>query len=175
MKKILHIFLAIVFLYNAAGYFAVFQLMSNKIQKKALKAAAYNLNKKTLTPITVLNVSLSEIQWTRKGKEFRYKGGMYDVMETQTNAKTTTFFCIKDSEEDALFAQLKEHIKRNSNNSPTENSQHSKILKNAVKDYFIMKRISLILYGTKNSNFAIIKNRLLTEYITHNTPPPKVV
>ena len=50
-------------------------------------------------------ISLSgnkEIYWEEKGKEFMFKGEMYDVVKTKTVNGKVMLYCINDKKEKAL-------------------------------------------------------------------------
>lgn len=44
--------------------------------------------------------------WVRPNKEFRYNGGMYDVIRKKQKANVTEFTCISDKKEAEIFTQL---------------------------------------------------------------------
>lgn len=53
---------------------------------------------------------VSEIDWKKEGREFRFKGSMYDVVKFEIEGDSIIYSCVNDMQETLLFAHLEEII-----------------------------------------------------------------
>ncbi|MDP1802854.1 MAG: hypothetical protein Q8L81_15945 [Bacteroidota bacterium] len=71
---------------------------------------------------------LSEIEWTKEGKEFRHKGSMYDVVKFETEKDSISYYCVNDVQETMLFAHLEEIINQQIDNDKSPAGRAAKFL-----------------------------------------------
>ncbi len=110
MKKYFSILLIVVFLLNAIGVAVYFPVQKFLIKKEIKK----NLPEKALFSITLNSNNKHELNW-EDDDEFHYKGDLYDVLKKKENHDgSTTFFCVNDSKENALFVNMDKLIKEKS-------------------------------------------------------------
>ncbi len=76
------------------------------------------------------------LQWIKKNKEFKRKHNMFDVVKKTKNNDTIELWCINDTEEETLFAQLDELVK----NQLTTNQKKDK--KNKSKSQTFWKYLN---------------------------------
>lgn len=51
--------------------------------------------------------------WMRTGKEFRYKGCLYDVVKVEKRSNGVVYYCLCDNDENALIEKLVHELQRN--------------------------------------------------------------
>ena len=175
MKKILHILIAVIFIYNILGYFAVFQILKYKAKKEIKAAIKAKLPASALTIIAVSAKNKSEIKWFKEGKEFMYHDMMFDVVKKEQKGDITYYHCINDIQEKELFANLNDHIEKHIKNDLSTNKKTKSILKKVVNLYFSIAKF------TFNENESVqITYSNISEYVKSITveipvPPPKKV
>jgi hypothetical protein len=176
LKKLVSIFLVFLILYNMMGYIVVFKsyqyAIRNEIKTRIKEAIPEN-------ELTIIRLTDEDIKNRKKGykriddKEFSLSGKLYDIVRSQSCGDTTTFYCINDSKEEQLFANLDEHVKRQMDtNGPLRNRANT-LLKNLVKQAliynysFAVPESSALTYSLTNTN--------LPEFFYKNipNPPPK--
>jgi len=128
-----------------------------------------SLNESELEIITVPASKMSELRWTRPGKEFVYKNKMFDVVKKQEKNGTTSFFCLNDKKEERLFANLDEYVRKNT----TRNNKVKNILAKNISNYFFEE------IKTPDSNYkaerleSSYKETYESLYSESHSPPPK--
>lgn len=137
MKKVASILLLFIFLFNTIGYFIAFKAFQFHLKSEIKKEIKNGLSNEQLTIIHFDKNNLCDIEWMKKGKEFCHKGKLYDIVKIKETQSTITYYCINDSQEKTLFANLEEHINIHiSNNKPLKNSLPQKLVENVIKVYF---------------------------------------
>ena len=163
-----------IFLFNVAGYFIAFKIEQYQIKETIESEIKSGINTEDLTLITISKTDPSAIQWTEAGKELRYNDAIYDVVKSQETATTITYYCLNDTKEESLFANLDDHI----NTHVIANNTHKnskKSIDNIVKLYFLSKqKIETISVATSSSYlpFHLIFSSTIIE---KNAPPPELV
>ncbi|MGE0636913.1 MAG: hypothetical protein AB7G44_12395 [Bacteroidia bacterium] len=77
-----------------------------------------------------------KVEW-KEPHEFRYKGRMYDISHQETDAQGVIhFYCINDTQEEELFADLDEHVQDHISNMGKSEKSSKNIVKKIVDDYF---------------------------------------
>ncbi len=95
LKKIVFATLLLVVFLNHAGYYLFSLIQQMELKREAREEIIHSL------PLSELDciVSNPDIRWEEKGKEFYYKGHMYDVAAIREEAGRTVIYCLKDSKE----------------------------------------------------------------------------
>ena len=109
-------------------------------------------------------------------KEFRYKGEMYDIVEQETFADTTYYWCIWDKEETALFATLDETFNLIWNKNPIKKNTNEKI-QIFIKSLFYENdnlNFQANFLKAKKQNFLFKNSFYQTPHIKQNFPPPEL-
>jgi len=76
-----------------------------------------------IIPNNLQQAKLSGFIWVRPNKEFRYNGGMYDVIRKKQHAKTTEYTCISDTKEAEIFTQLDKLVNQGVSSNPEQKQQ----------------------------------------------------
>lgn len=111
MKRFISIALVSLYLFNLFGYMATFVAAQAQIRREVKARIKQRVPAGDLVLISITPATASSLQWI-KSFEFRYRGGLYDIVRVEQRADTTRFFCINDLQEESLFAGLDEHVRR---------------------------------------------------------------
>ncbi|NPA67836.1 MAG: hypothetical protein GXO50_04415, partial [Chlorobi bacterium] len=112
MKKIVSAVFVFLFLFNIAGYYLWFGLQRYEIRKdvKTEIKKRMRLKKEALTLIIISEENKNEVLWIKIGKEFKYRGALYDVVSFEQKNGKKYYYCINDVKEKQLIEQfLKTH------------------------------------------------------------------
>lgn len=94
--------MVLLLLFNLAGQYTMFKIEQQKIQKSIKKLMEQQIPNHFLHKITVAKEDTHSLKWEKIGREFWYKGQLYDVVRSITNSQSVTYYCIQDSKETQL-------------------------------------------------------------------------
>ncbi len=128
VKRLVAFLILLLYLYNLAGYLVAFSVLQQRIQREVKL-----MLKATVPPSELMTFSFHSEQLQRgdyglvwlKKNEFRYRGGMYDVVSQNVVGDSTQFFCINDVQEERLFENLALHVQRQTGDSPDQKNLDS--------------------------------------------------
>ena len=172
MKKTLSIFLALSFIFNAAGYLLIFLILQSSLKENAKeKISTGNL----IYSDTLFVFAKNDLQNGIAGlkfideKEFSLMGKMYDIIKKENNNDSLYFYCLADADEDDLNLAFN---KRTNSEKRDKNSENQRLLKNILQDGLLCEGLFNPLTISK-INFYIDKS----SFHTFNdfeilTPPP---
>lgn len=166
MRKLTSLILLVVFLFMSDGYDIYFRYMQYTINTEIGKVIEGGVKDKDLTVIVVPLNNEREIKWIKKGKEFKYKGKMYDVAKVEIKGINKYYYCINDTKELQLLSDFAKHNNR-------KNDIFLKQKKPIQHKYF-QKEFSLNagFYNLLN-NFPKDKDHYKSKFIDVDSPPPK--
>ncbi len=167
IKKSFSFILILAILFNSGGYYFLFCIMQNNIQREIKHKIRNSLNDEELTLIVSSKENEKKIQWIKPNKEFRFKGEMYDVVRATMVKGIKYLYCINDSKEKTLLANYnKNHNNRNG---------FSKRFKRMLTNMFFPKSQILLssLYSSKYSYNIFVFN-FSSIIIEKSSPPPKI-
>lgn len=174
MKKLGAFALLLIFLFNTIGYYIAFKVNQSEAKSEIKSRIKLDLPIQELTSITFDNSKIDSIQWVEKNEEFYYNNKLYDVVKTEGTNQTTTFYCLSDEKEEALFANLDEHVKTHiASNDNKNNSTSKKLIDHVVKIYFTQSFDFHFNTSTLQNNFSILELNYRSEYSETNSPPPE--
>ncbi len=168
MKKILSILLVSVFFYNIIGFYLNYSMEQFRIKEEVKEKIISSLPESELTILKISSSDKGKISWLDEGKEFRYKGEMFDLVKTKQGTDTTCYYCFCDSRENKLLSSLDKLVREQS-----DRSQSRSVHKNQVINYFFQETSftqfnheSSVQYPTYVSGHQFIDTDVLT-------PPPR--
>lgn len=127
MKLFAAIFLLVLLVFQSVGYFLVFKLRQNEIRSEIKQQILSGMpdDKLVLLKIadSLTNIPNKQFLWIHKG-EFRYHGQMYDIARSIRQDGETWFYCIADTKETQLVANLEKKIKHEMEKNRTGKNQH---------------------------------------------------
>ncbi|MFD2244619.1 hypothetical protein [Pontibacter ruber] len=175
MKRILAICLLFVFTFNSVGYYFVFIVLQQQIRSEIKNQIKQRIPADELHVIAVSINEQGKLDWKREGKEFLYKGSMYDVVKTETKDDTVFYYCITDVEETQLFAMLDQLVKEHLAHSKKHNSA-KKLLKSFYKKFYDNKYVVRITVPVVNYSFLPpVDESLQSLALDIASPPPRLV
>lgn len=174
MKKLITYFILLVFLYEFIGHYPVFLYMQNQVRNEIKQKIKSSIPREELIIFSFDTVEYGNLDWVKENKEFRYKGGLFDVVRKTFNDKgIVVLHTINDKQEKELFTQLEEQTKKNTENS-TPGKQGTKLLELFSNLYMPLNKITIvpqiITLFFPSYQFSIIS---FIEEIP--SPPPKTV
>lgn len=175
IQRILAAVIALVLIFNTVGILVIFQVKQLRIRQEMKTLIKGDVAVDQLHRISFKRNEVDQIDWVRKGKEFRYGNLMFDIVRTVIDRNEIHFHCINDVEERALFKDLEELVEQKMSDDSALGKMKGKIAK-------LIKSFEVILSGYKLSSpdqvgdalrFTDHQNSLTTMASQPPTPPPK--
>ncbi len=166
MRKFLSLILLIVVLLAGEGWYLSFIYLQHTVREEAEYEIRKGLKDEDLTLIVVTPGREQEITWTKKDREFRYRGSMYDVVRIKVRDGKKYYYCLNDVKEKEIIADFSRSHKK-----------HDKTLQN-LQEVFSNK------YLPEGFSIQEIRNSFLIAYsgyrcfyrsrvVGTESPPPK--
>ena len=113
----------------------------------------------------------NNIDWEDEGREFSFKGEMYDVVRTKTINGQIIFYCSNDKKEDMLLEHMNDVTKSNNQNT----GKHRKLPDiKLVCDYAVTSHIDYFISYFHNEYAYIHYTVALTrQTVAIIAPPPR--
>lgn len=111
-RRITTFFFLFIFLYNFVGYYFIFKIEQYQIKEFIKAEIKSNIPEEELIPLSFdpLSAEFKKIVWL-DDYEFSYKEHMFDIVKQSTDSNGVLhYLCIKDLQEEQLFAHLEEYI-----------------------------------------------------------------
>lgn len=153
--------------YSQFGYYFVLR-HSQSVHKEVIKEKILSQLKDEELKIISLSDDHQQIYWEENGKEFLFKGEMYDVVKTKSVNGKVMLYCINDKKEMALVD--------NYNLITKHNSSSDKKGKNSFDNTF-----NLFVYQDENNGEYVFfnssigfpsGNSFLSQNLIEKTSPP---
>lgn len=173
LRTISGIFLLFVFTSNITGLLVVFKLQQLQIRKEIKRQIKRGVPENELHLISVKPGQDEQLDWQNE-KEFIYKETFYDVVRKETGvAGATLYYCINDTQEEELFANLDTLIKQYSEKQQSKGKMAKKLMK--LVPVVLSKEISDSepLEITVASLQGSYSNRYNSPVLSIPAPPPK--
>ncbi|MDX1830090.1 MAG: hypothetical protein R3342_11145 [Lutibacter sp.] len=143
-----------------------FKYLQHNIQQEINNEIKEGLNEKDLSVVIIPLKDENKIIWTKKNKEFKYKGLMYDVVKTKIKNGNRYYYCINDVKEKQLITSFFRNNRR-------KNKSLLKLKKILSKKYLsnkFSKKISI-----KNTNIYLFENQEFykSKILEVLSPPPE--
>jgi hypothetical protein len=175
-KKIISVAAVLILIYNSCGYVFVYQQLIH-FTKKSIHAS---IEKKSIhEKIILLSFKKSDIEqgkvdfkWKHK-KEFRYKGGMYDIVERIETEDSIHFYCFYDHKENLLEANFSKHFERERDDKKHSSSGRI-LLAQQITDLFSVIPFLFYLQESKLSYSLFLEKGSSINEPEIPSPPPKI-
>jgi hypothetical protein len=168
MKKSFSIALLLVFFYGIIGFYLNFQIEQCRIKEEIKEKIINNLPENKLTILKISTCENDKIEWIEQGKEFRYKGEMFDLVKIKQEKGTTIYYCFCDSKESKLLLSLDKLVK-----DQCDHSQSRSVQKKQVINYYFQEGLfsqPLTASPVHYFPYTSAYNYICPEVIT---PPPR--
>jgi hypothetical protein len=176
LKRIVSISLLLIFLYNLTGYYFTFEFNRRQVCKEIKQRIKKCVPEVDLVTFQVLSSDEKNLFWTKKGKEFRYKGEMYDIVRRTKNGDTVSYSCIRDVKESKLFADLDKHVQKHMNDNPQRKKENQEIFKKLIQSVFIQDDPTrdIASFNVIELEFFFKQRKYDSIIIDKLSPPPQV-
>lgn len=174
LKKALTIFTLLFTCIHICGIYPVFKLLQYEIQEDIEVRIERGVPEQELQIISISAENCTDIKWEREGKEFFYKGYMYDVVSVKKENGIIHYTCIGDKAETRLAAYLNNNPKKgvNDDSGPICKSA-KKTLKVFRLNYLATETGMPLLQCNSSFSYIVFASPLLSVCQKHKTPPPK--
>ena len=167
MRKYTSLIILVIFLFNIGGYYLWFSILQKGIQSEVRHEIGEGLKDENLALVIVPLNDQGGISWIEQGKEFSYKGEMYDVVRIEIKNQDKYFFCIKDIKEKQLIAgYYKNH------NSKKEADKKIKLAFNF--QYFTQQFSLKIVVSKSDLDFPEMDLLYNSNFSDIHSPPPEL-
>lgn len=140
MKRFVALIFLFLYLYNFVGYLAVFNVLQHRVKKEVKRMLMASVPETELIHLSFASAVVfaedSPVQWLEP-MEFRYRGGMYDVVRMTVRSDTTIICALRDDQEERLFADLDSHVQRHMGSSAAQATLD--VFQEVFKDSFLAK------------------------------------
>ena len=167
MKKTIPLLLIVLLLFNAGGGYLLFWLNQSVIRLKAAGDIEKNAPERELVLIAFPLKHEQGLTWERPGKEFTYRGHLYDVVKIVTRGNMKYYHCFNDTREKRLIAYYQK-----SHHSKKESEKRRKAPNNFIFD----PQKSMFTRALPLSCFAysIYEFQYSSKVPVTPSPPPKI-
>lgn len=166
MKKYISLILLIITLTTGNGYYLYFTYLQHNVQQDIKSKLEGTIPNKNLSIIVITNSNNNKIFWTRKDKEFRYEGKMFDIVKVKIKNNKTYYYCLNDVNENILVANFLKNNKR-------INKILLKLRKILINKYLPKDTLTNKISNKTNILFCIITEHYKSKTINIISPPPQ--
>ncbi|MDN4163991.1 hypothetical protein QWY31_00680 [Cytophagales bacterium LB-30] len=166
------------FIGNMIGPFVVFKIEQTFIRKSIKLQIKAGIPEDDLHEFTLSATAYKALDWVRPDKEFRLDDEMFDIVRAETLGNTIHLYCVNDTEEALLFAQLDEITqKKMEQESNAPNSPVAKVVKLLKLVYvsFDNKEVLTGLSENPKQRFSGVKPLYSSPFLRVPSPPPNTV
>lgn len=114
-------------------------------------------------------------QFTEAGREFRYKGQMYDIVRQEVKNDSILYYCIHDIRESQLYAKVEQQLQDEFSTSPQHQTKHRELIKK-IPDFYLPSIHSIFLgftcYTQQPDEAHLV---WLDALLTIDAPPPEII
>lgn len=111
MLKISAIGLLLVFVFSFASPFLTFKARQYQVRKEIKHRIKNGVPEKELTCFSLSDVlNDKSFGWEKEGKEFNFKGKLYDIVRKELCQGKSVLKCIDDTQEKCLFTDLENMV-----------------------------------------------------------------
>ncbi len=178
LKKSLSILFLIVVAFNMAGIFIVFKTHQNAIRKEIKQQIKAGIPEHELHIFKLSKKEYCKLHWVREDIEFRLGARMFDIVRSENLSDSIYLYCINDTEEAILFAELDDlTLSKIQKESKGTNNQLFKVVKIVKLEYITTEFAFPINYFFENQKES--HTHALEGYVSPNLqvliPPPDTV
>ncbi len=169
LKKISILSLLVIIGFSQIGYYIIFRQQQAE-QKRSVKKIIFSQMKDDELTIISFTDNVQHIFWVEEGKEFHYKGEMYDVVRSKTINGKVLLYCINDKIEKNLIDKYNLVAKHNSSGDKKGKINFNNSINLFVYADEIKCDINFIILTNTHSFFD---SELSENIIDKVSPPPK--
>ncbi|MEI6123867.1 MAG: hypothetical protein WCQ95_09565 [Bacteroidota bacterium] len=137
MRKLLSILLVSSILFNTCGYYFTFVIIKQGFRHDFRHHLNFAATKNDRVQLAITDAEIkavhSQFRWMEQD-EFRYKGKMYDVINSQKHGDTNLFVCLNDKKEEAMLAKYEGFVKHHIDSNLPYRQKSAQLLLQIVKE-----------------------------------------
>lgn len=175
MRKIISIFLLCVLFFPSASIIVIFPLQRLEIQHEVKQRLKTGVPPEELILFKLPyheNAGCGEIEWLSE-HEFRYQDGFYDVVRVESHADTAWYYCLSDTKETQLFANL-EALTTKAMQQSAEQKKRSSTLQRLLRSPLLAEHPPVHFFlNAHETLFPGYRFKLMTWYDSPAPPPPR--
>jgi hypothetical protein len=168
-------------LYNAVGYYFVFRYQHRQAEEEFqeyITSSVISEEDLTLFKIPVEEYAAKQTtNFDRVEGDYEQDGKFYEIIKQKLENDTIFIYCLNNEKEEALFAQLNDHINTHIVDGKTgKNKKPHNNAKNLLKEYLPKSSPSFVClryYAIGERNIAYDKTFAVVD-IQIAVPPPKL-
>lgn len=157
-----------VLLFSINGSFIAFKVSQHSVKNEVKRKIRSRIPETDLELITFNRADLNTIVWEEEGKEFWHNGKMYDIVKSLSSDKTISFYCIRDTKEESLFAFLEELLEKE---TETEDEENNSCLKKIETQNYLLSS-DLYFFETERNCLTSQKQYKLQQGFFSDIPHP---
>lgn len=174
IQRITSILFICALLFNVFGYFALFSLEKNRIQKEVKTRIKEGIPKTKLIAYVFTPTEFEDLHWTKPGKEFRLNGEMYDIIQVEIKGDSKIYWCYHDVAESKLFASLDSILQKQMSGIPNGADETPSLSSIWIKVYTFQAFESFISdLNIKQVLNPILLHHFSSAFIHKTKKPPK--
>jgi hypothetical protein len=136
-KRLASILILAAFLFTICGYYPVFKVQQSRIRREIKNLIKGNIPESELHLLSFTEKGAAQIKWAKEGKEFHYQNHLYDIVKYKKENGSVVYFCINDTEEEQLFANLDNLVKNQMDTGHDGGKTIKNILKTALSLVYV--------------------------------------
>jgi len=165
MKRATSLLITLLILFNSGGGYIIFRLQQSEARRESEEAISRIAEKNVVVLAFRLNHE-EGLVWMRPGREFTYRGEMYDVVKTATRGSMKYYHCYNDSREKKLIAAYQK-----SHHSKKETEKRRKTPNNPI--FFSQKTLFTRIMPLSCFDYSLYEMIYTSEVPVTPSPPPK--
>ncbi len=176
MKKLFSIFLIFSFVFNVCGHLLLYEAFKYSLKNNAKEKINSGTHSSKYVLFVFANAEMKkEIPDLifLSGKEFSYKGEMFDVVSRVNKNDSTYFYCLPDKDEDRLNLAFNTSTKEN-NSVPDKKSTQEKLTKNIISESLLLCSSAYIYQRSEIFNDLSDSKFYPQGFKNIPTPPPNL-
>jgi hypothetical protein len=166
MKRLVPIVLLCIYLCGSGGMYYTFRIVQYSNYLQVRKQIRDNLLSNELTLLIINSKELASVHWKQDGKEFEYRGELYDVSNLVNKKEASYIYCFKDAREKQLLSvyEQKKNNNRQSEKYLTKIQYTACILPQNLKE---------TLPVVEHTTYLFQNEILVSPFADIHSPPPK--
>lgn len=157
------------------GDWLVFSIIRSDIRESIKEKIESSVAKEELVLIKISRTNPpKDFQFIEEGREFRYKGEMYDIVQQEVKGDTTYYQCIHDIRETKLYADLDQQIQNEYATNPVHHKKQTELLKKIPKVYFFSANSIFLCFTCYTQKPDDPHPIWLDALLTIEIPPPEI-
>ncbi len=175
MKKLSIISLLVVFCFNMVGFYVLFGVQLFQVKNEMLGRLSSGVQQEELLHLKISSEERELLSFD-DGKEFYYKGAMYDLVEKKRlDDGSLILSCYRDVEESALLMAFSNLLKTGRENHKNKNSAFKVFFKTFPKINREQEDLKLAFLRPLKKGFFTTSSGYTAPRLEKEGPPPRQV